>query len=846
MGRRERLPHIMETLTQDVRYGYRNLLRHPGFTAVAVLSLALGIGANTAIFSFIDTVLLRDLPVRQPERLVLFGDGKGRGIWGGPPDRPMTLFSWQEYQSFKTTNSVFEGVLAVNSSPTRLYLNIPGENATGAPEFALANLVSGNFFDVLGVTPGAGRFFDASMDRALGASPSIVLSDGFWERRFHRAESAIGRPIQIGGFSYTVLGVAPRGFFGIRLGEAPDMWLPLSMQSRMPGGFENMINNPQLHFVSVMGRLRPGVTSLQAQANVNVLYRQILPAELGSSPSPNDVEHIRHARVELTPGDKGVSDLRKNYETPLQILMTVVAMVLLIACANVANLQLALAARRQREFALRFAIGAGRWRVARQLLTESLLLAGCGGVLGILFANGAGKLLVHLITTGPRALPLDFNLDQRVLAFTVLLSIATGLLFGLVPAFRSSRVDLNSSLKESKASMAAPGKVTFGRALVAGQVAISLGLLVTAGLLLHSFSNLISIGAGFDRQSVLIFKLDTDSSGYKEDARLASLYRQIESSVSRLPGVASEGVSMFSFNEGQRMLDFTAAGVNLPEEARNTSQNFVSPGYFSALRIPLILGREMNAEDTAAAPLVGVVSETFAKEIFGGAANALGRTVVIGDDKKPTQIVGVARDTKPQSVRDKDVKMLWSSVYQTPVFVHNLAVRVSGDPTQVAAAVRSTIQSTERNLPIRWVTTLADVVSDSLVKERAIAQLSTFFAGLALLLAAIGLYGTISFAVARRTNEIGIRMALGAERVGVLGMVLRDALLLAGAGMLIGLPLAWVVTREMQSMLYGLGGFDVWSVAGSVAALSVVVLVAGYLPARRAAAVNPMVALRYE
>jgi len=836
----------METLIQDLRYGYRNLLRHPGFTSVAVLSLALGIGANTAIFSFIDTVLLRDLPVKQPERLVLFGDVKGRGIHFGPPDGPMTLFGWQEYQSFKNNNSVFEGVLAVNSQAARLYLTIPGENATGAPESAQANLVSGNFFDVLGVRPAAGRFFDAGADRALDASPYIVLSDGFWERRFHRAASAIGQPIQIGGFSYTVIGVAPRGFFGIRLGEAPDMWLPLSMQSRMPGGIENMMNDPQLHFANIIGRLRPGVTLQQAQANVGVLYHQILPAELGSSPTPEDREHIRHARVDLTPGDKGLSELRRNYETPLQILMIVVAMVLLIACANVANLQLALAARRQKEFALRFAIGAGRWRVARQVLTESLLLAGCGGVLGILFANAAGKLLVHLISTGPRALPLDFSLDQRVLAFTALLSVATGLVFGLVPAIRSSRVDLNSSLKESKASMASPGKVTFGRALVAGQVAIPLGLLVTAGLLLHSFSNLISTGAGFDRESVLLFKLDTESSGYKEDARLASLYRQIESGVSRLPGVASQGVSVFSFNEGQRVLDFRAAGVNLPEQARNTSQNFVSPGYFSALRIPVILGRELNAGDTAATPLVGVVSETFAKEIFGGTANALGRTIVMGDDKKPTQIVGVVRDTKPTDVRDKNVKMLWSSIYQTPVFVHNLAVRVSGDPTQVEAAVRGAIQSIERNLPIRRTTTLADEVSNSLVKERAIAQLSTFFAGLALLLSAIGLYGTISFAVARRTNEIGIRIALGAERVGVVGMVLRDAILLAGAGMLIGLPLAWLATREIQAMLYGLSGFDAVSVAGSVAALGVVVLVAGYLPARRAAAVDPMVALRYE
>ncbi|HZL56767.1 MAG TPA: ABC transporter permease [Bryobacteraceae bacterium] len=832
---------------QDLKYGYRNLLRNPGFTAVAVLSLALGIGANTAIFSFINSVLLQDLPVGHPERLALFGDGKGRGVWGGTPDGPMTLFSWQEYRSFQANNKVFANVLAANSrGRSGVYLTIPGENSTGAPEFALSGLVSGNFFDVLGVKPAAGRLFDPGMDKAIGASPYIVLSDGFWERRFHRSASAIGTPIQIAGFSYTVIGVAPRGFFGIRLGEAPDVWIPLSMQSRMPGGFDELLTDPGMHFANLMGRLKTGVTLKQAQADIDVVYAQILQADLGSSPTPDDRENIRHARVNLAPGDKGLSAFRKTYEMPLRILMIVVAMVLLIACANVANLQLALAAKRQKEFALRFAIGAGRLRLVRQLLTESLLLAACGGVLGILLANGGGKLLVHLISTGPNTLPLDFSLDRRVLAFTALLSAATGLLFGLIPACRASRVDLNSSLKESKASMASPRKVTFGRALVAGQVAISLGLLVTAGLLLHSFSNLISLGAGFDRESVLIFKLDTDSSGYKMDARLGNLYRQIEDRVSRVPGVASEGVSLFSFNEGQTVLDFTAPGVNLPK-ALVTSVNYVSPGYFSALRIPLILGRTMSAADTEAAPRAGVVSEAFAKTVFGNAANALGRTFVLGDDSnKPVRVAGIVRDTKPVSVRDKDVKMVWLSVYQVPTFVRNLAVRVSGDPTQVAAAVRNTIHATERNLPIRWTTTLADEVSDSLVKERAIAQLSTFFAGLALLLSAVGLYGTISFAVARRTNEIGIRMALGAGRAGVLGMVLRDAMTLALFGMLIGLPLSMLAAREMQSMLYGLSDFDFPSILGSVAALSIVVSVAGYLPARRAASVDPMVALRYE
>ena len=528
--------------------------------------------------------------------------------------------------------------------------------------------------------------------------------------------------------------------------------------------------------------------------------------------------------------------------------MVVVALVLLIACANVANLLLSLAAKRQKEFALRVAIGAGRLRVIRQLLTESLMLSGFGGLLGILFASAAGKLLVHLISTGPNAVPLDFRLDQRVLLFTVLVSVGTGVLFGIVPALRASRVDLNSSLKEAKAGMASPRNVTFGRVLVAGQVALSLGLLGTAGLLLHSFSNLISQDTGFERQNVLLFKMDSESSGYKPDQRLAALYRQIEERVAHLPGVDSEGVSMFSFGGGQRTAGLTVPGVNLPKDVRETTENFVSPGYFSVMRIPLILGRTLKATDTAASPMAAVVSESFAKRIFGGPSNALGRTFQEdGDEKaKPIYIVGVVKDTKVRSVKDKDVRMTYRSVNQVPVYLSNLAVRVAGDPSQVAASVRRTIQLTERNLPIRWTTTLAEEVSDSLVQERAIAQLSSFFAALALILSAVGLYGTISFAVARRTSEIGIRMALGAERVGVLGMVLRDAMLLTVIGMAIGLPLALLARWLMAALLYGLGAIDAVSVIGSVVALSLVAAVAGYLPARRAAAVDPMTALRYE
>ena len=835
----------METLLKDLRYGRRTLMRNPGFTAVAMLSLALGIGANTAIFSFINTVLLRTLPVKEPTSLVLFGTGKGRGNHSGPADRPMEFYSWIEYQDIRARNSVFEDVLAVDSLTKGIYATF----SNSAPESVDCTFVSGNFFGVLGVQPALGRFFDGGADHAEGSAPFAVISDAFWARRFHRDPAAVGQTFRAGKHDFTIVGVTRSDFFGTRVGEIPDVWMPVTMQADFPTEANISLTDPQTHFMNLIGRLKPGVTLAAAKANLNVVYQQLLPGYFRSKVNDpvNYPRNIAKASIEVSPADKGLSNIRKRYEEPLLILMIVVALVLLIACANVANLLVALGARRQREMAVRVAIGAARGRVIRQLLTEGMLLSTAAGLFGVLFAAGAGKVLVHLISSGPSELPLAFQLDLRVLAFTIGVSLTTGILFGIAPALRASRVDVITSLRD-KAVTASPGKVSFGRIMVASQVAVSLVLLITAGLLVRSFRNLVAVDTGFDRQSVLIFKVNSTASGYKEDQRLAAVFGRLEDAVSRVPGVSAASVSLRSFNEGRWGEGITVPGIALSSSESNVSLNFVTPGYFRTFRIPVLAGRPLDARDNASTAPVAVINETFAKQVFGGAA-ALGRTFVMSPltpNDQPYVIVGIARDVKTSDVRDKAEKFVWLPLAQGSVYARNIAARITGDPLTVAGAIRKTIHEVEPNLPIRWTTTLSDEISDSLVSERAIAQLSTFFAALALLLSAIGLYGTISFTVARRTSEIGIRLALGAERVSVLGMVLRDAMLLVGAGVVIGLPLAWAAGRSLKSLLYGLSGFDVMSALGAVLALAAVAALAGYLPARRAAHLDPMAALRYE
>ena len=834
---------MTSSLSNDIRYGYRTLIAHPGFSTVAILSLALGIGANTAIFSFINTVVLQQLPVRDPASLVLFGEGKRRGGSNGAPTGEMDIFSWRQYHDFQKSG-FFEGVIAASSFGNRVY-PLFAKNR-GISEGLELNLVSGNYFDMLGIQPAAGRLFDSSMDNA--PTPVAVLNYAYWERAFHRDPSVVGQTARIGTRDYTVLGVAGHGFFGIRPGVSPDLWIPLSMQPYLPGQAD-WLKSPTSMFLNIVGRLKPGTSRRQAEAAMNLTFQQNMPQYLAALPpqayagAPNQKPHFR-----ITDAARGLSGLRRDFEQPLNILMWVVALVLAIAAANVANLVMAQNTRRTKEFGVRIAIGASRWHLVRMVLAESLLLSAVGGVLGVLVAAGGARVLVHLISTGPRSLPIGFDPDARVLGFTLAISLATGILFGIAPALRGTRPDLNSALKESRASMASPRKVTFGRAMVVSQVAFSMALLVGSGLLLKSFRNLITKSLGFDREHVLVVQVDTVATGYNGDQRLANLYHRIEDRISKIPGVVSSAFCHRVFHEGQWTEGFKIPGMNIPRGDRSLVVNFVGPEFFQTLNIPLLEGRIFDYGDNASKPRVVVINETMARSVFAG-ADPIGKTILmqpITDDDQPYRIIGVARDAQDRSVTDAPVKMGWLPLEQNPVFAADVVVRAAGDPARLTAAVRQAIHSTDPHLPIAGAMTLSDQVSDSLVTQRAVAQLTAFFAGLAVLLAAIGLYGTISFAVARRTSEIGIRMALGAERSAVVGMVLSDAGKLILAGIAIGLPLAFGAAALVRSVLYGVGRFDIASMALSIMVLSVCALVAGYLPARRASRVDPMVALRYE
>jgi predicted permease len=843
----------LKDLLIDVRYALRALRLNPGFASVAVLSLALGIGANTAIFSLVDAVLVRLLPVSDPARLVLLSDPSSGGVAIGSEGGERSLFTYEEFKTIRDRNAVFSGVFASESNMGRLSVRA----GDGSVEERRGKLVSGEYFEVLGVRPAVGRMFGPAEETAPGADPVVVLAYDYWQTQFGQDRSVIGRTIQVNRVALTVIGVAPAGFRGEIVGESPDLYVPMMMEPQLKPGRFWLRDDPKLAekvmWLHVGARLKPGVDAAKAQANVDVLFKAHLAALAGGIADPARRRETLDQRIRVRPGARGASPLRERFAEPLLMLMAMVGFVLLIACANVANLLLARATARQREVGIRIALGAGRARLIRQMLTESVVLASIGGAVGVLFASWAARLLVRLASAGPTPISLDVRLDVRVLAFTAALAILTGLLFGLVPALRASRLDVNGCLKEGARGITGSGtRLNVGKLLVVAQIAISLLLLIGAGLFARTLRNLQAVELGFRPDHLLLVRIDPVSAGYTDGHARAAVYQRLLERFKAAPGVRGVTLSengIFSGTEsGDRV---TVEGFHSDKEEDNGARfDQVGPDYFSTLGARVVLGREISPGDGEPSPRVCVINEAFARFFFKD-GNPIGRHVrdEFPDTRETFEIVGVVSD-----VRDHQLRGDIPPRFYVPLF-HPLGdgppsayfeIRTNAEPAMALPTVRRLVEQVDASLQVVSARSLTELLDRSTTQERMIAQVSGFFGVLALVLAAIGLYGVLAYSIARRAHEIGIRMALGAGRGTILGGVLRETLLLVGLGAMVGLPAAFACGRLVRSSLYGLAVMDPLTLVGAVAVLTSVAIAAAYVPARRASRVDPLLALRCE
>ena len=834
-------------MLQDIHYGIRMLLKRPGFTLVAVLSLALGIGANTAIFSLVDALMIKTLPVEQPEQLVLFGNAQSMGRTGGFPDGSTDLYSYPFYRQVQQRNDVFSGVASLLSIPWNVHGFVNANGAGSEIEQLDVQLVSGSYFPVLGVNAGLGRVLTEADDQTPGAHPVAVVSYAWWQQRLGADPTAVGKTITIDNVAYTIVGVAPREFFGTTVGSAPDLWIPLAMEKQMPPAHWDSRDKEDDQDLFIIARLKPGVSTSQASTAINLLFTQSLQARAGAQPTALRLKQMQAAHVELTPVSRGLSSLREQFSLSLRVLMGVVALVLLIASANVANLLLANGAARSREFAVRLAVGAGRLRLARQLFTESALLALLGGAIGVMLSWWGSRLLLLMASDGPDAVPVNVTPNLRVLGFTIGVSAVCAIVFGTAPALRASRVEPNTSLKGGKTLNALRNPL--GKAFVVAQVSLSLLLLVGAGLFVRTLVKLQHIPSGFKQENAMLFMIDTSATGYTgDDPKLPALLGEVEDKVKQVPGVQAASFAFIIFNQGFWTGAAYTREDNIPEgQNRSLRNNIVGTDFFAAMGLPIVQGRGFGPQDTKSSQKVAVVSESMAQKFFP-TGSPVGKHFGIRGPESTEQIevIGVVKDAKYGSLKETFRPMAFYPYAQVPDVLGNLVVRFSGPASAVVPQVRQTIKQINRNLPIDDVVSLSDHIGRSLVQQKLIARLASFFGLLALLLACVGLYGVMSYGVARRTNEIGIRMALGAQGRSVLWLVLREALLLVGIGLVVGVLASLALTKTAASLLYELKPNDPLTIAMATLVLMVVALLAGYLPARRAARVDPMVALRDE
>jgi len=846
----------MDALLKDIRYGVRSLLKRPGFTAVAVLTLALGIGANTAIFTVVDAVMLRALPVKNPQQLVFLSNPDRHGVNGGQETGNRFLFSYHEFEWLRDHSQVFSGLCAVQSAVSAQPVSVEGANQSSDTEHARISAVSGAYFSNLGVNSVRGRTFTEEIDKAKGANPVAVISYSYWKNRFAFDSAIVGRRIRIRKTSFEIIGVTPPEFSGETVGNAPDLWVPLIMQTEVPMAVlapPKDVRNKYM-WLQLMARLKPGVTLEQAQAGINLTLQQMLQDE-ASQLTANARPGYLNQRIALAPGSRGASTLRTSFGKPLLILMGLVGLVLLVACANVANLLLARASMREKEIAVRAALGAGSRRLMQQLLTESVLLALLGGGLGLLLALWADVLLLRLVSSDSTPIALDLHPDARMLGFTLGVSALTGILFGLVPAFRAARVDLNSVLKGSVkgtvGGSARHGRVSAGKILVVGQVSVSVVLLIVAGLFVHSFQKLTHVEPGYDGDHLLQFAVGPSSDNYK--GRPDQLHKEVLERIRAIPGVRSASLSLTGlFSNIDLGMNISIEGYTPPSGQQMGALNdYIGPNYFSNAGIPIVLGREVGPQDEGNAPLVGVINQTMARTYFGD-ANPIGRRIRASSPPMALDfvVVGVVADSKHDDLRTPPGSWFFTPFFHTsrdPNFSWAInEVRISGNAAAVASAISAVVKDVAPLLDPPEIHTVNELAGQTITTERMLTQLSSFFGLLALLLACIGLYGVMSYNIASRINELGIRMALGAQTKDVLMLVIRSGMMLTLLGVVVGLVASYALTRLMSGLLFGVTPTDATTFIAIPLLLICVALVACYIPARRATKIDPLVALRYE
>jgi predicted permease len=837
---------LLQDLRQDVVYALRVLRRNLGVTVVVVASLALGIGANTAIFSLVNAVLLRKLPVRAPDGLVVVGDPGRVNSMSYSTSPRSDLYSWRSYRALRERGGLVTGLLA-SGRADRLDMHLAG--GRGEPERPRGRYVSGNYFSVLGVPAMLGRTFDGSEDAAIGGAPVVTISHGYWTRRFAGDSSVIGRDILINGARFTIVGVTPPGFSGEIVGQQTDMWIPIAMYPVLVPN-RPILDDPQAYWLLLIGRRAADITFDQAKAGFAAAVRQILTEQAGN---PTVVSDIGELEVVVEPGARGLSRVRASYQAPLLILMVGVGLLLVIICANVANLLLARAVARARETSVRLAIGASRARLVRQMLTESLVLAVLGAGAGLLAGRWGSRLLLALAADGSSALPLDTRMDLVALGFTLLLTMLAVVVFGLVPAIRASRVDVAGAIRANAKSLtgssgARGGRNPLGRALISGQVALSLVLLVGAALLVRSLNNVQTTETGLDRDHLLVVDVDAVGRGY-QDERLSALARDLSERLGRLPGVAAVTWSENGLFSGTE----SASNLGVPGFQAHEGQDSISyfdqvgPGFVRTVGTRLLRGRDIEQNDEKGSTPVVLVNESFARFYFRD-ADPIGTTIRIGDSAY-ARVVGVVSDVKDHSLRADPRRRYYMSYQQQPFGspgALRFLVRTTGDPARLVNDLRRTILAADSQLPIDGIDPLATLMRQTIREGRLLTRLAAGFGVVALLLAAIGLYGVMSYAITRRTGEIGLRAALGAGRGTVIRMVLGDALRLVFIGVVVGVPLALASTRLLRNQLYGVTAADPLSMGVALGVLVVSAVLAALLPALRASRVAPVVALREE